>query len=339
MPAPPPLALQLKADCRTKGNIVANVSHKRALVTGGAGFIGSHVVQHLVEDGWHVRVLDNLSTGTESNLSEVADCVELLRGDIRDQNDVRRACESVDVVFHLAAYISVPGSVAEPETADDVNIRGTLNMLLCAREAKVRRVVFSSSAAVYGEPATLPVPEDAPTRPASPYGLEKLYGEHMCRLFTELYGLETVALRYFNVYGPRQNPDSEYAAVIPKFISLLQRGERATIYGDGLQTRDFLYVSDVARANLLAAGADDVQGKTLNVASGIGVSIRELHTAIANLFGRQITPRYAPPRPGDVRHSVASIRQAQNLLGFRPAISLMAGLRSTADWLSSRSGC
>lgn len=310
---------------------------KRALVTGGAGFIGSHVVETLLREGWEVRVIDNFSTGSARNLAPVRDSIRLFAGDIRDRALVSDAVRSVDVVFHLAAYISVPGSVADPQTADDVNIRGTLTILLAARDAGVRRVVFSSSAAVYGEPETVPVPESAPKRPASPYGLEKLYGEHMSRLFTELYGLETVSLRYFNVYGPRQNPRSEYAAVIPKFLAVMAAGQRATIYGDGLQTRDFLYVGDVARANILAAEAEGVGGMVMNIASGQGISIRELHDQIARVLGRSDEPIYSDPRPGDVKHSVAQTDRARQYLGFEASVSLADGLSRTLAWLRENS--
>lgn len=302
------------------------------LVTGGAGFIGSHVVEALLEDGLSVRALDNMSTGHERNLSGLRGDLDVIVGDIRDAEAVRNACRNVTTVFHLAAYISVPGSVREPALADAVNIQGTLNLLLAARDAGVQRFVFSSSAAVVGEPETLPVDEHARTRPGSPYGVEKLYGEHMCRLFSGLYGLSTIALRYFNVFGPRQNPESEYAAVIPKFVSCMAKGEQPTIYGDGEQTRDFLYVKDVARANLLAARVP-ASGLTVNVASGRSVSVRELFDVIATITGYHGQPRYSEPRPGDIKHSAASVRRAAEVLGFSPRVSLEDGLRETARWL------
>src|SRR5512138_3332065 len=229
-----------------------------ALVTGGAGFIGSHIVRALVAEGARVRVLDNLSSGLQANLSGIERKVELQEGDIRNAVACRNACRGVDAVFHLAAFISVPGSVRDPVTADAVNIGGTLNVLLAARDAGVKRVVFSSSAAVYGDPepaedGRVTVTEKTPAAPLSPYGVEKLYGEHMCRLFAHLYGMQTASLRYFNVYGPRQNPRSEYAAVVPKFVTMLLAGEQPTIFGDGEQTRDLVFVEDVARANLLAS--------------------------------------------------------------------------------------
>jgi len=305
----------------------------KALVTGGAGFIGSHVVRALLSSGSEVRVLDNLSSGRRENLDGLADDVELLERDIRDAGAVRAACLGADWVFHLAAFISVPGSVADPAEADSVNIGGALNVLLAAREAGVRRVVFSSSSAVYGEPASVPIAECAPARPASPYGVEKLYGEHMCRLFSELYGLETVSLRYFNVYGPRQNPRSEYAAVIPKFISAMVGGRPATIYGDGRQTRDFAYVEDVARANLLAATSADAVGQSLNIASGSATSVLDIHKAIGQLVGCASPPLHAEPRRGDIRHSVADVRLAENAMRFRASVPLAEGLAQTVSWL------
>lgn len=308
---------------------------RTVLVTGGAGFIGSHVVEHALAKGFRVRVLDNLSTGSEANLAHLKGDVTLHRADVRDTESLGSVFEGVDTVFHLAAFISVPGSVADPRTADAINIGGTLNVLLAARDTGVRRVVFSSSAAVYGEPQELPLTESALTKPGSPYGLEKLYGEHMCRLFTELYGLETVSLRYFNVYGPRQNPASEYAAVVPKFIQAMLSGKRAIIYGDGQQTRDFLFVEEVARANLLAADAPGAVGHALNVASGAGISVEELHRVIQGLVGHKLDAVHADPRPGDIRHSVASVRLAEQLLGFRASVSLEEGLTRTVASLRS----
>jgi len=305
------------------------------LVTGGAGFIGSHVVACAVKAGARVRVLDNLSSGSASNIERLYGDVTLIEADVRDRDSVREACRGVDTVFHLAAFISVPGSVADPATADAVNIGGTLNVLLAARNAGVRRLVFSSSAAVYGEPEHLPISESARTMPGSPYGLEKLYGEHMCRLFTELYGLETVALRYFNVYGPRQNPASQYAAVIPKFVDAMVKGVPATIFGDGLQTRDFLYVEDVARANMLAAESSEAVGKTINVASGAGVSVLDLHRVLSSLCESSTAAVYAEPRQGDIRRSVADTRLAEKALGFRASVSLEEGLRRTVEWMRS----
>lgn len=306
-----------------------------ALVTGGAGFIGSHLVDALIARGWRVRVFDNLSSGSEANLAHVRDNVELIVGDVRDDGAVRRACSGVETVFHLAAFISVPGSVEDPKTADAVNIGGTLNVLIGARDAGARRLVFSSSAAVYGEPETLPTPETCLPTPGSPYGIEKLYGEHMSRLFASLYGLETVSLRYFNVYGPRQNPNSEYAAVIPKFAGALIAGRAPTIFGDGGQTRDFLYVGDVASANVLAAESPRAVGQVINTASGRAVSVLDLCRMMQRHCGFNGEPSFQSARKGDVRHSLADVSRASSLLGFRASVSLEEGLRRTIEWMQS----
>jgi nucleoside-diphosphate-sugar epimerase len=308
------------------------VAEKVALVTGGAGFIGSHVVQALLDDGVSVRVLDNLSTGRRENLAGVERNVDLVEGDIRNAVACRTACRGASMVFHLAAFISVPGSIQDPITADAVNIGGTLNMLLAAQSAGVRRFVLSSSAAVYGDTDVLPTPEGTLPRPLSPYGVEKLYGEHMLRLFHALHRLETVSLRYFNVYGPRQNPRSEYAAVIPKFISALLAGERPTIFGDGSQTRDFLYVGDVAQANVLAATVAGVGGETFNVAGGKAVSVRALFEIIRDAVGAGVEPCAAPERAGDIRFSCADTSKARERLGFAPAMDLAEGLAETVRY-------
>lgn len=305
-----------------------------ALVTGGAGFIGSHVARALRASGVSVRVIDNLSTGSRANLAGLD--VALIEADIRDAEACRRACQDVDAVFHLAAYISVPGSIADPVTADAINLGGTLNLLLAARDCGVRRLVFSSSAAVYGDTPLVPTPEDALPKPLSPYGVEKLYGEHMARIFWELHGLETVCLRYFNVYGPRQNPRSEYAAVIPRFIERMLAGEAPTIFGDGGQTRDFLFVEDVARANLLAASAEGVAGEVINVAGGAAVSVNELAEALLTATGATVPVLHGPERAGDIRHSCARTDKARTLLRFEPAVSLADGLARTVAYYRSQ---
>jgi nucleoside-diphosphate-sugar epimerase len=308
----------------------------KALVTGGAGFIGSHVVRALLDAGAEVRVLDNFSTGARENLEGLD--VEVRVGDIRDAEACGRACEGVDVAFHLAAYISVPGSVADPVLADSINVTGAMNVLLAARDRGARRLVFSSSAAVYGDTPIVPTPEDTLPKPLSPYGLEKLYGEHLARLFFELYGLETVCLRYFNVYGPRQNPRSEYAAVIPKFIERLLAGQTPTIYGDGGQTRDFLFVEDVARANLLAAEAQGVAGEVFNVAGGSAISVNELAEALARAVGSSRAAEHGPARAGDIRHSCADTSKARRRLGFEPRFGLADGLARTVAFVRSQMG-
>ncbi len=302
------------------------------LVTGGAGFIGSHLVRALVEEGAKVRVLDNLSTGSRSRFTGIERKIDFQEGDIRNAVACRSACNragGVEVVFHLAAYISVPGSVRDPITADAINISGTLNLLLAARDSGVERFVFSSSSAVYGDTEVLPTPEETLPRPLSPYGIEKLYGEHMARLFFQLHGLQTACLRYFNVYGPGQNPESEYAAVIPKFITTLLERHTPTIYGDGRQTRDFLFVEDVVKANLLAARAEGIGGEVFNIAGGKFVSLNELYSALADVLGVTEKASYGPPRQGDILHSSADIRTAWNRLGFEPSFDLKAGLEKT----------
>jgi UDP-glucose 4-epimerase len=299
------------------------------LVTGGAGFIGSHLVDRLVAEGFAVRVLDDFSTGCEANLARSADRIELHRGDLCDEALVARALEGVERVFHQAAIPSVPRSVAEPLRTHAVNADGTLLLLETARGAGVRRVVFAASSSAYGETEVLPKVESMPAMPLSPYALQKYTGEVYCRLYTQLYGLDTVALRYFNVFGPRQNPESEYAAVIPRFIRSYLRREPPRVFGDGEQTRDFTYVSDAVEANLRAASAPRAAGAVVNVAGGRQTSINELALRLRELTGATLDPIYDPPRPGDVRHSVADLALARELLGYAPAVDLREGLENT----------
>ncbi len=307
---------------------------RSVLVTGGAGFIGSQIAQVLVERGDHVRILDNFSTGRREALGGAMRKVEFQEGDIRNAIACRNACRGVDTVFHLAAYISAPGSVKDPVTADAVNIGGTLNMLMAARETSVRRLVFSSSAAVYGNSVHVPVQEDALPRPETPYGLEKLYGEHMGRMFHSIHGLETVALRYFNVYGAGQNPNSEYAAVIPRFLTALITKQRPTIFGDGEQTRDFLSVKDVVQANILSADVPDIAGGVFNIAGGTEVSLNKLLAIIQSVVGGKVLkPIYSDTRQGDIRRSVADISASQSILGFAPSVGLEIGLTETVEYL------
>jgi len=303
------------------------------LVTGGAGFIGSHLAERLVTLGAKVRILDNLTTGKRQNLASFAHQVELLEGSLTDLATVRKAIAGVAVVFHQGALPSVARSVEDPLTTHQVNATGTLLLLLAAREAKVKRVVFASSSSVYGDTPTLPKREDMPPNPQSPYALSKLIGEQFCRLFWQLYGLETVSLRYFNIFGPRQDPTSQYAAVIPRFITALLRGERPTIYGDGEQTRDFTFVDNCVQANLLAATAEGVAGEVFNVGAGKQTSVNELFRLIRSLVGvNDIEPLYAPPRLGDVRHSLADITKARERLGYEPSVLLEEGLERTIAW-------
>lgn len=302
-----------------------------ALVTGGAGFIGSHLVEGLLERGWRVRVLDDLSSGLEENLASVRERIELLRGDVRDAPVLAGATEGAELVFHQAAIASVPRSVEEPFETHDVNLNGTVRLLESARDAGVRRVVFASSAAIYGEGGELPKREDLPPASASPYALQKYAGERYCAFFSRFHCLETVALRYFNVYGPRQSPSSPYASVIPLFVRACLKREAARIDGDGEQTRDFVFVRDVVRANLAAADAPGVVGTTLNVASGRSTSVNELLATLQQITGAHVPPAHSAPRAGDVRHSRADIGRARNLLGFEALTPLDEGLRDTVE--------
>jgi UDP-glucose 4-epimerase len=314
----------------------ARLGSRRALVTGGAGFIGGHLVAGLVAEGWRVRVLDDFSSGRESNLTDVVDVIEVVRGDVRDEAALARAVAGVEVVFHQAAVASVPLSVAEPLRTTSVNLGGTLQVLEAARRGGVRRVVYAASSSAYGNSEDLPKVETMTAEPLSPYALQKLAGELYCRLYTSLYGLETVALRYFNIFGPRQDPKSEYAAVIPRFICAALAGEGATIYGDGEQTRDFIFVQDAVRANLLAADAERASGAVINIATGRRISLNDLWRAIREITGITAASRQAPARLGDVRDSVADLSRARELLGFEPAVDLHEGLRRTAESFSQK---
>ena len=300
------------------------------LVTGGAGFIGSHLAEELLRRGERVRVVDNLSTGKRSNLAHLSD-VELLQGDLADADVAAAACRGMDYVLHQAAIPSVPRSVADPITSNRANIDATLNVLVAARDAGVRRVVYAGSSSAYGDTPTLPKHEAMPTQPLSPYALQKLVGEQYLQLFTSLYGLETVTIRYFNVFGPRQDPSSPYSGVISLFTSALLEGRRPTICGDGEQTRDFTYVANVVDGVLRACGAD-ASGQVVNVATGGRVSINQLCQTLSELIGVNVSPEYAPARPGDVLHSQADISRARQLLGYEPLVSFREGLQRTVDW-------
>lgn len=304
----------------------------RFLVTGGAGFIGSNLASILAGQGRPVRILDNFSTGREQNLAGLPASAEVVRADVRDPDAVRDACRGVEYVLHLAALPSVARSVEDPASTHDVNISGTLNLLLQARDTGVRRVVFASSSSVYGDTPVLPKQEEMRPQPLSPYALSKLAGEHYCALFHSLYGLETFALRYFNVYGPRQDPASDYAAVIPSFIDHLRRAEPPEIHGDGGQTRDFTFVSDVAAANLCCCGApSEAAGRVYNVARGDRTSILDLARTIAEILGTDVRPRFTETRAGDVRDSQADATRARDALGWIPEVTLEDGLRRTVE--------
>lgn len=301
------------------------------LVTGGAGFIGSHLVDGLLAAGYPVRVLDDLSTGDEANLRRHRGALRIMRGDLRDRDAVRAAMSEVEVVFHLAAISSVQRSIVDPVESIDVNVRGAMQVLQMAQQSGVRRVILASSAAVYGDSDALPLSEREAPKPLSPYAVHKLACEHLCKVFTQMYGLETVALRYFNVYGSRQRPDAEYAAAIPRFVERLRHNEAPVIYGDGEQTRDFIHISDVVRANLLAAESPTACNCAINIASGQGASVNEVVRILTELTGATVTPRYEPPQPGDIRESVADIALARELLGFEPQVSLREGLALLLD--------
>jgi UDP-glucose 4-epimerase len=305
----------------------------KVLVTGGAGFIGSHLVHACLAAGESVRVLDDLSTGHRENLADVRSEVELIEGGVEELETVRRAVSGCELVYHEAAVVSVPLSVQDPLRAHAVNALGSLHVLLAARDAGVRRVILAGTCAAYGDDPALPKTEDMLPRPLSPYAIQKLAAEHYCQRFTALYGLETVVLRYFNVFGPRQDASSSYAGVIPLFVSALVRGKAPVIYGDGLQTRDFVHVRDVVEANRAAANAEGAKGLVLNVGRGEAVTVLELFDAIARELGAEgIEPTHAPERPGDIRHSRADASRARALLGWSAKVSLAEGLRDTVAW-------
>jgi nucleoside-diphosphate-sugar epimerase len=309
----------------------------RYLVTGGAGFIGSHIVETLVERGDAVRVLDNLTTGKRENLASVMPRIEFMEGDIRDIRVCARSVEGVACVFHEAALASVARSVEEPLLNNAVNITGTLNMLTAARDAGVKSFVLASSSAVYGDDPTLPKVEGREGKPLSPYAISKLVDEKYCAVFHDLFGMKAVSLRYFNVFGPRQDPTSQYAAVIPLFITKILRGERPVIYGDGEQSRDFIFVENVVRANFAAAESASAAGEALNVAMGVGMTVNGLLAAVNEVLGTDVNPVYADPRPGDIMHSTADITKAGRLMGFAPGLSFMDGLKTTVEWYKKRS--
>jgi UDP-glucose 4-epimerase len=306
----------------------------KALVTGGAGFIGSNLVRALLARGDDVRVLDNFSTGNRSNLAELLDEVELVEGELRSYERVHNAVRGVEVVFHLGALGSVPRSVQDPLTSGAVNVEGTLNVLLAARDEGVRRVVYASSSSIYGNQAELPLREMMAPDPISPYGVAKLAAERYCVSFTRVYSsFETVVLRYFNVFGPRQDPRSQYAAVVPLFMTAIAAGEPVTIFDDGEQSRDFTYIDNVVAANLLAADAAGASGRIFNISSGAPATVNELADTIGRLLDKPVERRYLPPRPGDLRNSWADVGKAREALGFQPSVTLADGLRRTADFL------
>jgi UDP-glucose 4-epimerase len=310
------------------------------LVTGGAGFIGSSIVRALLARGDKVRVIDNFFSGKRENLADVARDVELIEGDIRDRAAVARACAGVEVVYHEAAIASVPRSLADPVSSNDANVSGTLNVLHEAKKAGVRRVVYAASSSAYGDTPTLPKIETMTPSPLSPYAVSKLAGEHYCQVFAGAYQLETVCLRYFNVFGARQDPKSEYAAVIPRFVTAGLAGEGVTIFGDGTQSRDFCYIDNTVAANLAAAAAPaaSASGRVFNVACGAATTLNDVVRMISENLGRPIPITYAPSRVGDVKHSLADIAAARAGLGWEAAISFKEGLDRTIAWYAGRRG-
>ena len=304
----------------------------RCLVTGGAGFIGHNLIRALLDGGHTVRVLDNLSTGKRENLSPFQDRIELIEGDLRSYHIVHEAVRNIDVVFHQGALPSVPRSVKDPITTNQVNVEGTLNLLDAAKDTGVRRLVYASSSSIYGENDRLPKQEDMMPQPISPYAVAKLAGEKYCQVFTSTYGLETVCLRYFNVFGPGQDPQSEYSAVIPLFITAFLDGRQITIYGDGEQTRDFTYVDNVVHANLLAAEAKDAPGEVFNIACGDRISLNQMLDHLRTFTEMDVDVAHSASRPGDVKHSMADIESARKLLGYEPLVSVAEGLRRSVEY-------
>ncbi|NIO48481.1 MAG: NAD-dependent epimerase/dehydratase family protein [Candidatus Aminicenantes bacterium] len=306
------------------------------LVTGGAGFIGSNIAEELVKRGYQVRIIDNFLTGKRENISSFLDKIELVEGDIRDYDACNRALEGVDFVLHQAALPSVPRSIEDPLLTAEINIKGTLNILLASREAKVKGFVFASSSSVYGDDPNLPKKESNVGNPLSPYAISKLAGEKYCRVFSQIFGLYTVCLRYFNIFGPRQDPFSQYAAVIPNFITRMLKGKSPIIFGDGEQSRDFTYVSNVVEANILASKAKGVSGEVFNIACGERATVNSLASNLNEILKEEISPSYDEPRPGDVRHSFADISMARKLLKYEALVPFGKGLEETIRWYRER---
>lgn len=301
------------------------------LVTGGAGFIGSNIASELLEKGYSVRILDNFSSGKRENLKGMENDIELIEGDIRSYHIVQDSLKDIDIVLHQAALPSVPRSIKDPITTNDVNINGTLNILEAAVNLKVKRVVYASSSSVYGDNPVLPKVETMIPNPLSPYAVSKLTGEKYCNVFSRIYGLETVCLRYFNVFGPRQDPASQYSAVIPKFIKAINQNKQPVIYGDGEQSRDFTYISNVVQANILAATADCESGISVNCAVSGQITLNELIREMNKLMNKDIKPVYEGPRAGDIKHSYADVNLAEKTLGYKPVVSFQEGLKKTIE--------
>ncbi|MBN2594591.1 MAG: SDR family oxidoreductase [Sedimentisphaerales bacterium] len=305
---------------------------EKFLVTGGAGFIGSNICKRLVSQGCFVRVVDNLLTGKKSNLADVMDKIEFIQADMGDSEVARSAVKDIDVVLHEGALPSVPVSVENPADTHQHCINATFTLLLAARDAGIKRFVYAASSSAYGDSPTSPKVETMPTSPLSPYAVAKLTGEYYCSVFYNIYGLETVSLRYFNVFGPQQDPASQYAAAIPAFVMAILKDEPPTIYGDGEQSRDFTYIDNVVDANFLAARANQTKGEVINIACGQAVTVNEIIDMINELLGKNVKPIYTDPRPGDVKHSLADITVAKELIGFEPTVSFREGLQLAIDW-------
>jgi len=302
------------------------------LVTGGAGFIGSNICKKLISQGCSVRVVDNLLTGKKSNLADVIDRIEFIEADMGDSQVARRAMKDIDVVLHEGALPSVPLSVDDPAATHRHCVDATFTLLLAARDAGVKRFVYAASSSAYGDTPTLPKVETMPPSPLSPYAAAKLVGEYYCSVFYEVFGLETISLRYFNVFGPNQDPTSQYAAAIPAFVTAILKDGPPTIYGDGEQSRDFTYIDNVVEANLLAARAKQTRGEVINIACGQAVTVNAIIDMINQMVGKKVKPKYTDPRPGDVKHSLADITAAQDLIGFKPTVPFREGLQLAIDW-------
>jgi nucleoside-diphosphate-sugar epimerase len=313
----------------------------KVLVTGGAGFIGSNLTETLLKQGHLVRVLDNFSTGRRENLvfDKAFPSLEIIEGDICDLNICQRAMNDVEFVFHQAALASVQRSVEDPLTSNSVNVEGTLNVLLAARDAGVKRFVYASSCAVYGDDPIIPKREEMSPNPLSPYALQKYIGEQYCRLFSQLYNLGTVSLRYFNIFGPKQDPTSIYSAVIPKFISAMLEGHPPIVFGDGEQSRDFTYIDNVVQANLLAMSADHLNGEAINIACGKRISLNQLLDILKDIIGSKVSPVYQEPRKGDIRHSLADIQKGGKFLNYCPIVEIGDGLKKTVGYFQRIRAC
>ncbi len=305
---------------------------EKFLVTGGAGFIGSNICKKLTSQGCFVRVIDNLLTGKKSNLADIADKIEFIEADMGDESIARTAMKDIDVVLHQGALPSVPRSIDDPAATHKHCVDATFTLLLAARDAGIKRFVYASSSSAYGDTPKLPKIETMPARPLSPYAVGKLVGEHYCTVFYSVFGLETISLRYFNVFGPHQDPTSQYAAAIPAFVTAILKDKPPTVFGDGEQSRDFTYVDNVVDSNLLAARAEHTAGEVVNIACGQAVTVNEVIEIINELVGKNITPIYDAPRPGDIKHSLADITLAEKTIAFKPTVSFKEGLQKAIDW-------